>query len=120
MSSTRGAISGWTAESVNARGALAQSLSLALVCLASDSLVAHGLGRVHSLSHADDLIGGLCAVVATVLVFRTTHDESVAAAKSRAAATALSSSAPDSRRNGCLRRRLVGARAAERLAQAPS
>lgn len=75
---------------MNARGALAQSLALALASLASYSLVTYALARVHSLSHADDLIGGLWAVVATVFVFRTTNDESVTAAKTRAAATALS------------------------------
>jgi hypothetical protein len=63
---------------------------LALACLASYSLVTYALARVHSLSHADDLIGGLWAVVETVFVFRATHDESITAAKTRAAATALS------------------------------
>ena len=72
------------------RGAVAQSLALALACLASYSLVTYALARVHSLSHADDLIGGLWAVVATVFVFRARHDESVTAAKTRAVATAFS------------------------------
>lgn len=75
---------------MNARSAVAHSLALSLGCLASYTLVANTLASVHSLSHADDLIGGLWAVVATLFVFRTTHDESVTAAKTRGAATAFS------------------------------
>ena len=75
---------------VNARGAVVPSLALALACLASFSLVRYASAYVHSLSHADHLIGGLWAVIATAFVFRTTQDESVTAAKTRVAATALS------------------------------
>src|SRR5262245_1982597 len=75
---------------LKARGALVQSIALALGSLATYSLVTNALAGVHSLSHADDLIGGLWAVLATVFVVRATYDESVAAAKTRGAATAFS------------------------------
>jgi uncharacterized membrane protein YccC len=75
---------------VNARCALVQSIAVALGSLVSYLLVTNALAGVHSLSHADDLIGGLWAVLATVFVVRATYGESVAAAKSRGAATAFS------------------------------
>jgi len=78
------------AATVYARGAVVQSVTLALACLASYSLVRYASAHIHSLSHADDLIGGLWAVIATAFVFRTTQDQSVTAAKTRVAATALS------------------------------
>ena len=59
-------------------------------CLASYSLVRYASAHIHSLAHADDLIGGLWAVIATAFVFRTTQDESVTAAKTRIAARPLS------------------------------
>ncbi len=73
-----------------ARGAVMQSLTLALACLASYSLVRHASAQIHSLTRADDLVGSLWAVIATAFVFRMTDGESVTAAKTRAAATALS------------------------------
>ena len=79
-----------TPASVSARGAVVQSVTLALACLASYSLVRYASADVQSLSHADDLIGGLWAVIATAFVFRTTQNQSLAAAKTRVAATALS------------------------------
>jgi uncharacterized membrane protein YccC len=75
---------------MNARGAVVPSVTLALACLASYSLVRYASAHVHSLSHSDDLVGGLWAVIATAFVFRTTDGESVMAAKTRVAATALS------------------------------
>jgi uncharacterized membrane protein YccC len=74
---------------VNARATVV-SVTLALACLASYSLVRYASAHIHSLSHADQLVGGLWAVIATAFVFRTTEQESVAAAKTRAAATAFS------------------------------
>src|SRR5262249_3004986 len=50
----------------------------------------YGGGGFLWLSHADSLIAGLWAVIATAFVFRTTEDESVTAAKTRVGATALS------------------------------
>src|SRR5215813_13068390 len=75
---------------VNARSAVRQSVTLALACLASYSLVRYASAHIHSLSHADDLVGGLWAVIATAFVFRTTEDASITAAKTRVVATALS------------------------------
>ena len=75
---------------VSNRDGFARSLALAVGCLASYSLVLYALTRVHSLSHADDLIGALWAVIATVFVVRATHEASVEAAKTRGAATAFS------------------------------
>jgi hypothetical protein len=75
---------------VTARGAVVRSVALALACLASYSLVRHASAHIHSLSPGDDQIGGLWAVIATAFVFRTTQGESVTAAKTRVAATALS------------------------------
>src|SRR5262245_62993209 len=75
---------------VNARSAVRQSVTLALACLASYSLVRYASAHIHSLSHADDLVGGLWAVIATAFVFRTTEGESITAAKTRVAATGLS------------------------------
>jgi hypothetical protein len=72
------------------RGAVVQSVVLALACLAGYSLVRCASAQIHSLSHADQLVGGLWAVVATAFVFRPTGRESIAAAKARVAATALS------------------------------
>jgi len=75
---------------VNARSAVVQSVTLGLACFASYSLVRYASAPIHSLSHADDLVGGLWAVIATAFVFRTTESESITAAKTRIAATALS------------------------------
>jgi uncharacterized membrane protein YccC len=73
-----------------ARAAVAHSLALATACYVSYWFTTRALTRVHSLSAADDLLGGMWAVIATVFVYSTTHQEDVAAALSRAAATGLS------------------------------
>lgn len=75
---------------VSIRGAVVQSVTLALACLASYSLVRYASAHIHSLSHADDLVAGLWAVIATAFVFRTTEHESITASKTRVTATALS------------------------------
>src|SRR5215470_4582910 len=72
------------------RGAVVQSVAFALACLASFSLVRYASAHIHSLSPDDDLVGGLWAVIATAFVFRTNEGESVIAARTRIAATALS------------------------------
>jgi fusaric acid resistance family protein len=66
------------------------AVALALACLASFSLARYASAHIHSLSRGDDLIAGLWAVIATAFVFRTTENESVTAAKTRLAATAMS------------------------------
>jgi uncharacterized membrane protein YccC len=53
-------------------------------------LTAHGLARIHSVSAADDALGGIWAVIATVFVYRTSYDSSATAAVSRMAATLMS------------------------------
>jgi len=63
---------------------------LAVASLVSYALVTHLLTRVHLLSHADDLIGGLGAVLATIFTCRATYEQSMTAAMSRLAATSVS------------------------------
>jgi uncharacterized membrane protein YgaE (UPF0421/DUF939 family) len=60
------------------------------LCGLSYWLITHLLARVFSVSRADDLLGGMWAVVATVFVFRNGCEQSVRAALSRMAATSLS------------------------------
>ncbi len=63
---------------------------LAVACLSAYWLVTRGLSRVHSVSRADDLLGGLWAVIATVFVCRFSYHQSTTAAVSRVAATSVS------------------------------
>jgi hypothetical protein len=72
------------------RIAARHSLALAIACGISYELTTRGLSRVHSLSTADDLLGGMWAVIATVFVYRETNRASIAAALSRSTATLLS------------------------------
>ena len=69
--------------------AAGHSVALAVACLITYWLITHLLARVHSVSRADDLLGAMWAVIATVFVYRESHRESVSAALSRASATAL-------------------------------
>jgi uncharacterized membrane protein YccC len=73
-----------------AGAAVADSAVLAVACLVSYWLVARVLTHVRSVSRSDDLLGGMWAVVATVFVYRADWRHSVAAARSRLAATTLS------------------------------
>jgi uncharacterized membrane protein YccC len=73
-----------------ARGALADSVVLAIACLVAYLLASRLLSRVHSVSPADDLLGGMTAVVAAVFVNRSSYQQSRAAAVSRMAATVVS------------------------------
>jgi uncharacterized membrane protein YccC len=66
------------------------SVVLGVSCLVSFWLTARVLSFVYSVSAADDALGGLWAVVATVFVFRDTYDKSMTAALSRMAATLVS------------------------------
>jgi uncharacterized membrane protein YccC len=70
--------------------AILHNLVLAIACLITYWLTVHGLARIHSVSPADDVLGGIWAVIATVFVYRTTYDGSATAALSRMAATLLS------------------------------
>lgn len=66
------------------------SLALTVACLVSYWLTSDVLSKVHSLSAADDAVGGLWAVIATIFVYRETHRQSLAAALTRASATLFS------------------------------
>lgn len=72
------------------RIALAGSVVLGLACLATYLLATKLLSWVHSVAPADDLLGGMWAVIACVFVNRSTYRESVKAAVSRLAATFVS------------------------------
>jgi uncharacterized membrane protein YccC len=61
-----------------------------LSCLLTYWLATTILAHVYSPSAADDELGGLWAVIATVFVLRETYDKSVAAAVSRIGATLVS------------------------------
>jgi uncharacterized membrane protein YccC len=72
------------------RSAIAHSLALGLAALATYLLPTHVLSHVCSLSRADDLLGGMSAVIATIFVYHDTYHQSIAAALSRIAATSVS------------------------------
>lgn len=90
VSTTSTPAAGHDAERENVRVGALHSLALAAVCYVSFWLTTHGLSQVHSLSRADDQLGGLWAVIATVFVYRTSYQQDAAVALSRAAATAFS------------------------------
>ena len=69
---------------------LAQSSALAVGCLASYYLAGYVGDGLPSLSRADDMIGALWAVIATVFVLRPAFEDSVKAAARRGGATAFS------------------------------
>jgi hypothetical protein len=73
-----------------ARTAIAESAVLAIACLITFLLVTKVLTRVHSVSSADDLLGGMWAVIATAFVIRSSYQQSRTAAVSRMAATFVS------------------------------
>jgi hypothetical protein len=70
--------------------AILQSVVLGVACLITYVLVTQIRSRVYSASRADDLIGGLWAVIGTIFVLRTSYQESVAASVSRLASTLIS------------------------------
>jgi hypothetical protein len=70
--------------------ALAHSVGVGMSCLVSYWLITYVLSHVHSVSRADDQLGGMWAVIATVFVYRITYRQSVGAALSRMAATVVS------------------------------
>jgi hypothetical protein len=70
--------------------ALAHSVGVGTSCLISYWLIRYVLSHVHSVSRADDQLGGMWAVIATVFVYRITYRQSVGAALSRMAATVVS------------------------------
>jgi putative flippase GtrA len=72
------------------REAIAHSVALGLATLATYLLTTHILTDIDSLSRADDLLGGMWAVIATIFVYHDTYQQSIAAALSRIAATSVS------------------------------
>jgi ABC-type nitrate/sulfonate/bicarbonate transport system permease component len=75
---------------VDKRQAAVHSMALAISCVLSYWLVTELLAQVYFLSRADDLLGGLWAVIATAFVYRESYNSSRPAALSRMAATSLS------------------------------
>lgn len=63
---------------------------LAAACLISYWLATRILAHVYLLSRADELVGGVWAVIATIFVLRDSYRHSMAAAVTRMAATAVS------------------------------
>ena len=72
------------------RAAIADSFLLAVACLISYSLTTKVLSLVYSVSPADDALGGMWSVIATIFLFRDSYNKSLAAAVSRMAATLVS------------------------------
>jgi uncharacterized membrane protein YccC len=72
------------------RAAAADSFLLAVACLTSYLLTTRVLSLVYSVSTADDALGGMWSVIATVFLFRDSYNRSLAAAVSRMAATLVS------------------------------
>jgi hypothetical protein len=72
------------------RTALADSVVLGLACVVTYLLATKLLSWVHSVAPADDLLGGMWAVIAAIFVNRSTYSESRGAAVSRLAASFVS------------------------------
>lgn len=72
------------------RSAIVDCTVLAIVCLITYLLVTRLLSRLYFVSKADDLLGGMWAMIATVFVNRDSYQQSLAAAASRMAATSIS------------------------------
>src|SRR5580658_7480829 len=70
--------------------AVGSATILAIACLVSYWLITTVLTREYSLSREDDLLGGMWAVVATIFVYRTSHQRSTRAAVARTVATLVS------------------------------
>jgi uncharacterized membrane protein YccC len=72
------------------RSAVVDCAVLAIACLITYLLATRVLSRLYFVSRADDLLGGMWAVIAAIFVNRDSYRESVAAAASRMAATSVS------------------------------
>src|SRR5271168_2820637 len=70
--------------------AVGSATILAIACLLSYWLITTVLTREYSVSREDDLLGGMWAVVATIFVYRTSHQKSTRAAVARTVATLVS------------------------------
>jgi len=69
---------------------LTYATAVAVACLISFEVTTHLLTRIHSVSPADDELGGMWATIATLFVFRAAYGQSVTAALSRIRATLMS------------------------------
>lgn len=76
--------------SPSVREAIVNSVALACACFISFEIVTRVLAHVYFISDADDLLGGMWAVIATIFVCRISYEASVAAAVTRMAATLVS------------------------------
>jgi uncharacterized membrane protein YgaE (UPF0421/DUF939 family) len=63
---------------------------LAIACLISYALIAHLLSQAYFVSQDDGILGGMWAVVATIIVYRFSYQRRLSAALSRMAPTLLS------------------------------
>ena len=70
--------------------AVLSALMLSFLCAVSYWSITHLLVRVMSVSRADDLLGGMWAVIATIFVYRNSRETTLRAAVSRLLATSLS------------------------------
>jgi uncharacterized membrane protein YgaE (UPF0421/DUF939 family) len=77
-------------DSTRIRSAVVDCAVLAIACLASYLLTTRLLSRLYSASKADDLLGGMWAIIATIFVIRDSYQKSLSAAASRMSATAVS------------------------------
>jgi uncharacterized membrane protein YccC len=85
----RASLRSW-ARRIKLRAAILDSVILAAACAVTYLLGTHVITHIYSRSRADDLIGALWAVLATIFVCRETSSETMKAAVSRLAATAVS------------------------------
>lgn len=70
--------------------AVVHAVMLAISSMISFWLITHILVILYSVSRADDLLGGMWAVVATIFVYRYSQAENLGAALSRIVATLVS------------------------------
>jgi uncharacterized membrane protein YgaE (UPF0421/DUF939 family) len=72
------------------REAVQKAVVLGVACLITYLLATDILSHVYFLSHDDEILGGMWAVIATVFVLRSSYEQSVTAALSRVMATLVS------------------------------
>jgi uncharacterized membrane protein YccC len=72
------------------RSAVSHSFALSVSVLLSYWIVTSLLVRIYFLSTADELLGGMWAVIATVFVYRFSYQQSFSAAVQRMGATSIS------------------------------
>lgn len=70
--------------------AISHAITLAICCLISYEISTYLLTLTRFVPRDDQFLGGMWAVVATIFVFRHSHQENVTAALSRISATLLS------------------------------